>query len=136
MVQISVRPASDRLHSRHDQYLRVPTLPQREDRPIAQRLHEQEQRERCRPVGEKLRTAQEALDESGDEPQGVQGDYEGVVSPSPLDGAFRARLAFVAAGQDKLQETLRGYESHSQDENCGSAQHQKKISSTEKPSLN
>ncbi len=63
----------------------------------------------------------------------MQDDYEGVVSPPPLDGAFCARLAFVATGQSEFQEPLRSDEGYGENEDRSSAQHRKKTCSAEKP---
>jgi hypothetical protein len=104
------------LRTGYDQYPGVPVLAQREDRPVAQQLHEEEESQRHGPEGRKNRSAQGAFDKRGEEPQDVHGDYQGIVPLSSLDGSAGAKYALVAAGKYELQEALESHERHGQNE--------------------
>jgi hypothetical protein len=79
-------------------------------------LHEEKQRERDRPEKRQFRTAQKPFDESGDEPQGMQGYYREVVPLPPLDGTASPSSALVPSGENELEQPLASDEDDNEDE--------------------
>ncbi len=51
----------------------------------------------------------------------MEGDYQGVVPPSPLDGASGAKQALVSAGQQQLEQALEGDDADGEGEKSAGA---------------
>src|SRR5215210_1897952 len=112
MGEVTVRSAPDELSAGHDEYSRVPVHPQGEDRPVPQRLDEQERREWQRPPHRDLRPAQKPLDERREQPQSMHSDHHRIMTVPPLDRATCPEPNLVPPRIPELQQALDGDETN------------------------
>src|SRR5687768_18411820 len=112
MREVTVWSPPDEFSARHYEYPCVPVLSQRQDRPVPQRLDEEKRRQRHRPPRRRLGPAQKPFDERRDQPQSMDGDYQGIVTTPTLDRATSKEPPLIPPRVRELQQTLNPDDSH------------------------
>ena len=131
MTHVSVRTGDDRLVARHDEHADVPAWAERQDRPIAQRLREDDEHQhRRRQRRQKWPLQQDHPGTTRDEERRVQQLHHLKVPLPDLDRAPSARQRRVAAADRELDQPL---DAEEREENEVPAHHRRRTSSAQRP---
>ncbi len=108
--EIFIWPAPHEPLARHDEYFRIPPIPEEGNRPTTPRLREKKENERNHPPRRKRHTSQNPLDERGGEPRRMERDHHRIMPPPELDRPAGAEPLFVPPRKAKLEKPLSGDE--------------------------